>query len=188
MWKFLLVGVSGVVAAPIAWTFLLHDYQKQRILTFLHPDSDPLGAGYNIIQANIAAGSGGWFGKGLLQGSQSQLSFLPEKQTDFIFTMLAEEFGFAGGILVLALFTLVLFYAISIALTCRNQFGRLLAVGVGGFLFFHLFINIGMATGMMPVVGVPLPFLSYGGTILVTSLAGVGILLNVQQNRMVSLS
>ena len=179
---FIVIGGGGLVALPVAWQFL-HDYQKQRVLTFLDPEKDPLGAGYNIIQSVIAIGSGGLFGKGFLKGSQGQLDFLPEKQTDFIFTMLSEEFGFVGSGIVIACYTLLMLYALGIALASRNRFGSLMAVGIGAMLFLHVFINIGMSMGMLPVVGVPLPLLSYGGTMLVAMLAAFGLLLNVWAHR-----
>lgn len=179
---FLLIGGAGLVALPIAWQFL-HSYQKRRVLTFLDPEKDPLGAGYNIIQSVIAIGSGGLFGKGYLKGSQGQLDFLPEKQTDFIFTMLSEELGFMGSGLVILCYTLLILYALGIALSSRNRFGALVAVGISAMLFLHMFINIGMSMGMLPVVGVPLPLLSYGGTMLITMLAAFGLLLNVWGHR-----
>ncbi len=179
---FMIIGGAGLVSLPVAWQFL-HDYQKQRVLTFLDPEKDPLGAGYNIIQSVIAIGSGGLFGKGFLKGSQGQLDFLPEKQTDFIFTMLAEEFGFVGSAFIIGCYTLLILYALGIALSSRNRFGSLTAVGISAMLFLHVFINIGMSMGMLPVVGVPLPLLSYGGTMLVAMLAAFGLLLNVWAHR-----
>jgi len=179
---FIVIGGAGLIALPVAWQFL-HDYQKQRVLTFLDPEKDPLGAGYNIIQSVIAIGSGGLFGKGFLKGSQGQLDFLPEKQTDFIFTMLSEEFGFLGSTVVIACYMLLILYALGIAMASRNRFGALIAVGISAMLFLHMFINIGMSMGMLPVVGVPLPLLSYGGTMLVAMLAAFGLLLNVWAHR-----
>jgi len=167
----------GLASAPIGWHFL-HDYQKQRVLTFLNPEADPLGAGYNILQSMIAIGSGGLFGKGFLNGSQGQLDFLPEKQTDFIFTMLAEEFGFLGGAAIIACYCLLIILALAIASRSRNRFGGLVAAGISAMLFMHVFINIAMVMGMIPVVGVPLPLLSYGGSILLAMLTGFGLLLN----------
>jgi rod shape determining protein RodA len=174
--------LAGLAALPVGWHFL-HDYQKRRVMTFLDPGSDPLGAGYNITQSIIAIGSGGLTGKGFLQGSQGQLDFLPEKQTDFIFTMVAEEFGFAGVSVVLVLFLVVLGYALALILRSRNRFGSLVAAGICAMLFFHLLINVAMVMGLVPVVGVPLPFLSYGGTFLLTTLMAMGLLLNVLVNR-----
>lgn len=179
IWKFVLVGVSGLASLPVLWQYVLHDYQKKRVLTFLDPETDPLGDGYNILQSKIAIGSGGFTGKGFLHGSQSQLSFLPEKQTDFIFTMFSEEFGFVGGVAVILLYAIIITYGIMIALNCRNHYGRLLAVGVVGLFFLHIFINIGMTMGLLPIVGAPLPLLSYGGTIMSTILIAFGLLLNV---------
>lgn len=177
-WKLFAAGiVGGVSALPVVWHFL-HDYQKRRVYTFLDPESDPLGAGYNIMQSKIAIGSGGFFGKGFLEGSQSQLNFLPEKQTDFIFTMFAEEFGMVGGIFILLLFALTIAIGFRIAIASRNQFGRLVAGGISTVMFIHLFINVAMVMGLIPVVGVPLPFLSYGGSVLIAMMIGYGFVLN----------
>ncbi len=183
---FIIAGAGALIALPVAWQFL-HDYQKQRVLTFLNPDQDPLGAGYNIIQSIIAIGSGGLFGKGYLKGSQGQLDFLPEKQTDFIFTMLAEEFGFVGCLVVILSYLLLLVFCIGIALRSRHRFGALIAVGIGALLFLHVLINIGMSMGLLPVVGVPLPLLSYGGTMLITIFLAFGLLMNVWIHRDVTL-
>ncbi len=174
---FLIILACICAAAPVGWHFL-HDYQKQRVLTFLHPEDDPLGAGYNIMQSIIAIGSGGFFGKGFLQGSQSQLDFLPEKHTDFIFTMIAEEFGFVGCCFVLMLYMILIGYGIAIALRCRHLFGSLLSVGVSAMLFIHIIINMMMVMGLIPVVGVPLPLLSYGGSIMISMLMGFGLMQN----------
>ncbi|MCR9255881.1 MAG: rod shape-determining protein RodA [Alphaproteobacteria bacterium] len=182
LWKFALVGMAGLAALPIAWSFL-RDYQKARIMTFVNPESDPLGAGYHILQSKIALGSGGVFGKGFMNGSQAHLDFLPEKQTDFIFTMLAEEFGMAGAVGLLALFLMVLAYGLFVALQSRNQFGRLLAFGLTINLFLYLFINVAMVTGLIPVVGVPLPLISYGGTAMLTVLLGIGLVLGADIHR-----
>ncbi len=153
------------------------------MLTFLDPSADPLGAGYNIIQSKIAIGSGGFWGKGLLHGSQAQLDFLPEKQTDFIFTMLAEELGFIGVLGLTALYAALLGFAMLLAVRCRNAYGRLIAAGVATMFFAHILINVSMVTGLIPVVGVPLPFLSYGGSFLLTALAGCGLLMHVYIHR-----
>ena len=186
-WQYFAGAITAVAAAaPVAYHFL-HDYQKRRVMTFLNPDADPLGAGYNIIQSKIAIGSGGLFGKGLLNGSQGQLDFLPEKQTDFIFTMLAEELGFIGVLGLLALYVLLLSFAMMLAIRARSAYGRLLAAGVAALFFAHIFINMAMVMGMIPVVGVPLPFLSYGGSFLLTTLMASGILLHVYMNREVNL-
>ncbi|MGB0683977.1 MAG: rod shape-determining protein RodA [Magnetovibrionaceae bacterium] len=182
LWKFGLAGAVVLGAAPVAWSFL-HDYQKQRVLTFLDPERDALGAGYHIIQSKIALGSGGIMGKGFLQGTQGHLNFLPEKQTDFIFTMLAEEFGLLGGLGLLGLYALLLAYGFFIALRSRNHFGRLVAMGVTTTFFLYVFINIAMVMGLIPVVGVPLPLISYGGTVMMTLLIGFGLLLNVWVHR-----
>jgi rod shape determining protein RodA len=182
LWKFAVVGFLGLSAIPIGWQFL-HAYQKQRVLTFLDPESDPLGAGYHILQSKIALGSGGLFGRGFLQGSQSHLNFLPEKQTDFIFTMLAEEFGMFGGLTLLCLYAILLIYGLAIALRSRNQFGRLLAVGITCNLFLYVFINIAMVMGLVPVVGVPLPLISYGGTAMLTIMAALGLLMSIYIHR-----
>jgi rod shape determining protein RodA len=173
-------GLTAVV--PIGW-HLLRDYQKNRIYTFLDPQSDPLGAGYHILQSQIALGSGGLFGKGFLNGTQSHLSFLPEKQTDFIFTTLAEEFGFAGGFGLLTLYALIIGYGFVIALRCHNHFGRLLGLGILTNFSLYVFINIAMVMGLIPVVGVPLPLISYGGTALVAMMFGMSLLLNVGVHR-----
>jgi rod shape determining protein RodA len=181
-WKFVIVLAGGAGAVPVAWRFL-RDYQKERIYTFLDPESDPLGAGYHSLQSKIAIGSGGVFGKGFLQGTQSHLSFLPEKQTDFIFTMLAEEWGLVGGLVLLALYTLVFIYGYAIAFRCRNQFGRLLALGITVNFFLYVFINTAMVMGLIPVVGVPLPLISYGGTAMLTVMFGMGLLMSVYVHR-----
>jgi rod shape determining protein RodA len=182
LWKFGVVAALGAAAVPVAWQFL-HDYQKQRVLTFLNPESDPLGAGYHILQSKIALGAGGMFGKGLLEGSQSHLNFLPEKQTDFIFTMLAEEFGLLGGVALLLLYALVILYGFAIALRARNQFGRLLAIGLTVNLFLYVFINIAMVMGLIPVVGVPLPLVSYGGTAMLAIMISFGLVISVYVHR-----
>ena len=182
IWKFAVLLLAVLISAPISRQFL-REYQKQRVLTFLNPESDPLGSGYHIIQSKIALGSGGVFGKGFMQGSQSHLSFLPEKQTDFIFTMLAEEFGLIGGLVLLGLYILILAFGFSIANNCRNHFGRLVSMGVTTTFFLYVFINIAMVMGLIPVVGVPLPLVSYGGTAMMTLLLGFGLLLSVHINR-----
>lgn len=182
IWKFAVLAVGGLSLIPIAWPFL-HDYQKRRVLTFFNPESDPLGSGYHIIQSKIALGSGGMFGKGFLAGTQSHLNFLPEKQTDFIFTMLAEEFGLVGGLTLLALYFLVLAYGIAIALRSRSQFGRLAGLGITSIFFLYVFINIAMVMGLIPVVGVPLPLISYGGTAMLSVLIAFGLLMGVYVHR-----
>ena len=182
LWKFVVVGIAGLAAAPIAWQFL-HEYQKKRIFTFLNPEIDPLGAGYHIIQSKIALGSGGLMGKGFMRGPQSHLHFLPEMQTDFIFTMLAEEFGLVGGLALIILYALILTYGMIIAARSRNQFGRLVAGGIISTFFFYVFINIAMVTGLIPVVGVPLPLVSYGGTVMLTLMIGFGLVISVGVHR-----
>jgi rod shape determining protein RodA len=184
---FIAAGVAAVASVPVGWQFL-REYQKQRIYTFLDPENDPLGAGYHILQSKIALGSGGMFGKGFLNGSQSHLSFLPERQTDFIFTMLAEEFGLAGGLMLLGLYVLILIYGIAISLWAKSQFGRLVAIGVTTTFFVYVFINIAMVTGLIPVVGVPLPLVSYGGTAMMTIMVGAGLLVSVYVHRDVEIS
>jgi rod shape determining protein RodA len=182
MWKFVLGGAAALAVIPVAWQFL-HDYQRRRILTFLDPESDPLGSGYHILQSKIALGSGGIFGKGFMEGSQSHLNFLPEKQTDFIFTMLAEEFGMIGSLVLLGLFALVLVYGLSIALRCRHQFGRLVAMGITSSVFMSMFINVAMVMGLIPVVGAPLPLVSYGGSAMMTILMGFGFVMSANVHR-----
>jgi len=182
VWIFALAAAGALVAAPLAWS-MLRGYQKSRLLTFLDPERDPLGAGYHILQSKIALGSGGLFGKGFLQGTQSHLSFLPEKQTDFIFTMIAEEFGLIGGVVLLALYLAVIVYAFAIALRSRSRFGRLLGLGIATNFFLYAFINTAMVTGLIPVVGVPLPLISYGGTAMIAVLIGFGMVMNVGIHR-----
>lgn len=176
--NFLVAGLLGLAAVPVIWIFVLYDYQKRRVLTFLNLENDPLGSGYNIMQSKIAIGSGGVTGKGYLLGTQGQLNFLPEKQTDFIFTMLAEEAGFLGAIITIALYCLLIFFGTVSAMRTNHQFGKLLIIGIINILFIHMFVNIGMTSGLIPVVGAPLPFISYGGTITATMLIGFGFLLN----------
>lgn len=181
-WMFGVVGAAGLAVLPVAW-HLLHDYQKKRVLVFLNPESDPLGAGYHITQSKIALGSGGIFGKGFLQGSQSHLNFLPEKQTDFIFTLFTEEWGLAGGLTLISLFSMIIAYGYVISLGCQSQFGRLLAMGVVVNFFVYIFINMGMVMGLLPVVGVPLPMISYGGTAMLSVLFGFGLLMSAHVHR-----
>jgi rod shape determining protein RodA len=184
---FLLMGGVAAAGIPIVWRFL-RDYQKSRIYTFLNPDSDPLGAGYHILQSKIAFGSGGLFGKGFLFGTQSHLSFLPEKQTDFIFTTLAEEFGLIGALTLLILYCIIFVYGFAIALRSRNTFGKLLAMGIAINFFLYVFINTAMVTGLIPVVGVPLPLISFGGTAMLTVMFGFGLLMSVCVDRDVRLN
>jgi rod shape determining protein RodA len=187
VWLFAAVAAAGGAAAPIAWKSM-HGYQKRRVLTFLDPGADPLGAGYHITQSRIALGSGGLFGKGFLNGTQSHLNFLPEKQTDFIFPLLAEEWGLWGGLGLLALFALVTLYGLGIGLRSRSQFGRLLAIGLSINLFLYVFINMAMVMGLIPVVGVPLPLISYGGTSMLAVMMGFGMLMSVLVHRDVRIS
>lgn len=175
IWKFVTVIVLALVSMPIIWS-LLHDYQKKRVYTFLNPESDPLGAGYNIIQSIIGIGSGGIFGLGFNNGPQSQLDFLPEKHTDFIFTILAEEFGFMGVFIVLSLCLVILVYGILLSWSLKNQFARLIFVGVLGMFAVHIIINTAMISGLLPVVGVPFPLLSYGGSNQIAFLSGFSIM------------
>ncbi|MBV9541719.1 MAG: rod shape-determining protein RodA [Alphaproteobacteria bacterium] len=187
-WWWILPAISAVlVAVPMAWQFVLHDYQKRRVLTFLDPESDALGAGWNITQAKIAVGSGGSIGKGFLEGTQSRLNFLPEKQTDFIFTNFAEEFGFVGCIALLILFAVVIGYGIQIATSARSQFGRLLAMGVTLNFFFYIMINASMVMGLIPVVGIPMPLISYGGSAMFSVMFGFGLLMSVHVHRQVEI-
>ena len=187
-WKIIVPVIALAVAiVPIGWEFALKDYQKQRVYTFLDPESDPLGAGYNITQSKIALGSGGVFGKGFGQGTQSRLNFLPEKQTDFIFTVLGEEFGLVGLTVLMGLYLLLLLQGVNIAMDTRSQFGRLVAMGVCVNFLLYILINTSMSMGLIPVVGIPLPLVSYGGTALMTVLLGFGLLLSVQLHRSIDI-
>jgi rod shape determining protein RodA len=178
--KWFFVSSIGALMAiiPIFWNFVMHSYQKQRILTFLNPESDPLGSGYHIIQSKIAIGSAGFFGKGFMQGTQSHLAFLPEKHTDFIFGLLAEDFGMFGSVCLIVLYIILILSCIKIAVNNRNYFSSLMVIGVAVCIFLYAFINICMVTGLMPVVGVPLPFVSYGGTSMLTLMVAVGLVFN----------
>lgn len=183
-WKIIVpVVVLAVAAVPVGWEFVLKDYQKQRVYTFLDPDTDPLGSGYNTLQSKIALGSGGVFGKGFGEGTQSRLNFLPEKQTDFIFTVLGEEFGLFGLTILMGLYLTILAQGVMIALDTRSQFGRLVAMGVCLNFLLYILINTSMSMGLIPVVGIPLPLVSYGGTALITVLFGFGLLLSAQIHR-----
>ena len=187
-WWWIAPTLSAAAAAiPLAWKFVLHDYQKARVLTFLNPESDALGAGWNITQAKIAIGSGGIAGKGFLQGTQSRLNFLPEKQTDFIITNFGEEFGFVGCIALLILFAVVIGYGVQIAMSARSQFARLLAIGIVLNFFFYIMINSAMVMGLIPVVGIPMPLISYGGTAMLTVMFGFGLLLSVHVHRQIEI-
>ncbi len=182
IWKFGVFAFLALAGTPVVWQFL-RPYQQQRVLTFLDPERDPLGAGYHIIQSKIALGSGGLTGKGFLKGSQAHLNFLPEKQTDFIFTVLAEEFGMIGGLVLLGLYTLILAYGFAIALRSRSQFGRLVGLGVTATFFLYVFVNVAMVMGVIPVVGAPLPLISYGGTAMMTLMVSFGLLMGVDIHR-----
>jgi rod shape determining protein RodA len=180
--SFLMIATSIILATPFFW-FALKEYQRTRILTFLNPDMDPLGAGYHIIQSKIAIGSGGIWGKGYLQGTQCKLHFLPEHHTDFIFAVLGEEWGFVGCGIVLALYLALILWGLTKGVRTQDRFGSIVAFGVTAMIFWHVVINVGMVLGIMPVVGLPLPFLSYGGSSAVVMLIGIGLLLNVRARR-----
>ena len=182
--KFLIVFVGLCASTPILWTFL-REYQKKRISVFLNPELDPFNSGYNIVQSKISIGSGGLFGKGLGAGTQSQLEFLPEHQTDFIFASLSEDFGFVGGMILLMLYSMIIYVSIGIAINSKSVFGKLLAIGVVSMFFSHIFVNIGMVMGLVPVVGVPLPLISYGGTMMGSMLGGFALVMNVHVNQSV---
>ncbi|MBU3823917.1 MAG: rod shape-determining protein RodA [Candidatus Oceanisphaera merdipullorum] len=183
-WRLILAAAVAVAAfLPPLWFFLMHDYQKRRVLTLLNPESDPLGAGYHIIQSKIAIGSGGLWGKGWLQGTQSQLEFLPERHTDFIFAVLAEEFGLIGVCLLVLLYLFIIWRGLYISMQAQGAFPRLLGGALTLTFFVYVFVNIGMVSGLLPVVGVPLPLISYGGTSMVTLMAGFGILMSVHTHK-----
>jgi rod shape determining protein RodA len=182
--KFFISGIiMGLAAIPVLWNFVMLPYQKNRVLTFMNPENDPLGAGYHIMQSNIAIGSSDFFGKGFLQGTQSRLEFLPEKHTDFIFTLLVEDFGMFGAMLLLTFFALFLYFGFSIASQVKSSYAKSVAIGITIMVFLHAVINMSMVMGLMPVVGIPLPFISYGGTSMMTMLIAVGFLLNAYVHR-----
>lgn len=186
LWKGIAVFILNLLSGPasrLIWDYLLKDYQKTRILIFLNPETDPLGSGYHIIQSKIAVGSGGILGKGLLHGTQTQLNFIPVQHTDFIFSVIGEEFGFIGGLILLILYLIIIWRIIDIALKSNDSFGGLIAMGLGTMMLFHVFVNLGMAIGIMPVVGIPLPFVSYGGTSLLINFIAIGILESIVLNR-----
>ena len=186
-WRLILFALGSACALiPVLYYFVLHDYQRRRILTLFNPWEDPLGAGYHTIQSMIAIGSGGLAGKGWVEGTQSQLDFLPERHTDFIFSVFAEEFGFIGFLLLMALYLAIVFRGIYIAIDTRSIFARLLSGSITLTFFFYVFVNIGMVAGILPVVGVPLPLVSYGGTSMVTLMIGFGMLMSVRSHRDVS--
>lgn len=181
-----IIGAAAVALAafiPILWFFLMREYQKVRVRTLFNPESDPLGAGYHIIQSKIAIGSGGISGKGWLQGTQSQLEFLPERHTDFIFAVIAEEWGMIGFLLLLSLYLFIIGRGLYLASQAQTAFGRMMAGSVVLSFFVYIFVNIGMVSGILPVVGVPLPLISYGGTSMVTLMAGFGILMSIHTHR-----
>lgn len=182
MWKVWSVIIVLCASLPLAWV-MLRDYQKERVLTFLDPERDPFGSGYHIIQSKIALGSGGLFGKGFMNGSQSHLDFLPEKQTDFIFSMFCEEFGFLGAMVLLGAYAILIGYGYLIAFQSRSSFGRYLSIGMTTLVFLYMIINTAMVTGLVPVVGEPLPLISYGGTSLLTFMFGLGLLFCVDIHR-----
>jgi rod shape determining protein RodA len=182
-WRLLLGAIATILALiPVLWQFM-HDYQKQRVLTLFDPQSDPLGSGYHIIQSMIAIGSGGIYGKGWLNGTQSQLDFIPERTTDFIYAVFAEEFGIMGAIVLLSMYAFIILRGLYIASTAQDRFGRLLAGSLSLTFFVYLFVNVGMVSGILPVVGVPLPLVSYGGTSMVTLMAGFGMLMSISTHR-----
>ena len=182
-YKYFIVGVFSILCSlPVLWQYL-KDYQKDRVLTFFNPERDPLGNGYHIMQSKIALGSGGIFGKGYMEGTQSHLNFLPEMQTDFIFTMLGEEFGFLGTLILLLIYAGLILVSIRLALKSRSLFSKYLSLGVCNVFFIYVFVNIGMVTGLLPVVGVPLPFISYGGSSMLAVMFGFGLLMNCYINR-----
>jgi len=184
-WKSVLIAAASILAIlPVAW-FFLKDYQKDRLLTFLSPESDPLGTGYHIIQSMIAVGSGGFLGKGFLRGSQTQLKFLPEQQTDFVFSVFAEEWGFVGGFVLMVMFISLFIWGLKIALHSKDLLGTILAFGITALIAWQMVINMGMVLGILPVVGIPLPFISYGGSAMFTLLGAIGLLMNVSVRKFI---
>lgn len=177
------IAIGVMVLMPVAYKFVLKDYQRQRIITFIDPQSDPRGAGYNSIQSMIAVGSGQFFGKGFTKGTQSQLNFLPEHHTDFVFSVFSEEHGFVGFLVLITLYMILLTNALKVAYGSNDKFGMLFAFGLGAMFFWHVFINMGMTTGIMPIVGVPLPFMSKGGTFMISCMLAVGILTNIANKK-----
>jgi rod shape determining protein RodA len=175
--------VMGIATAPFLW-MRLAQYQKDRLLTFINPNADPTGTGYTLLQSKVAIGSGGLYGKGWFHGTQTQLGFLPEKHTDFIFSVLGEEWGFVGAMVIIFLYIVLLYYCLSVAERSRSIYGKVAAVGLGMMLFTHIFINMAMTVGLMPITGLPLPFLSYGGSSLLTSFIAIGLLLNFNSQKL----
>lgn len=186
IWKFVVLITTAVLSFPLIWSFL-EDYQKRRVMTFLNPESDPTGAGYHITQSKITLGSGGVLGKGFLQGTQTRLNFIPEKHTDFILTVLCEEFGLIGALVLCVLYALIIGYGFLIAYRCTSFFGKILAIGLTVNFALYVFINMAMVMGLMPVVGVPLPLMSYGGTAMVTLFIGFGLVecVNINQEMVI---
>jgi rod shape determining protein RodA len=183
-WRWVITALTtAIIGGYVGFTFFMHDFQRKRILTFLNPERDPLGEGYQITQSKIAIGSGGVFGVGYMRGTQSQLDFLPERHTDFVFAMLLEEFGIIGGLLALALYLGVIGFGVFIAITSRNYFGKLLASGISILIFIYVSINAAMIMGLMPVVGMPMPLLSYGGSVMLSIMFAIGLVQNVKVNR-----
>jgi len=180
---FISCGILAIISAPFLWFFVLYEYQKRRIITFLNPEDDPLGNGYNIIQSKIAIGSGGLSGKGYMEGTQGQLNFLPEKHTDFIFTTISEEFGFIGSIFTITIYCLIFYRIISIAINSKDHFAKFSCGGIASMLMIHFIINIAMITGLLPVVGSSLPLISYGGTMTASTLISFGFALNFALNK-----
>jgi rod shape determining protein RodA len=188
-WRLVVAGIGAVmVIAPMMFFFVLHDYQRQRVLTFMNPEADPSGAGYHTLQGKIALGSGGFLGKGFGLGSQSQLDFLPEKHTDFIYASLAEEFGFVGAMGLLVVYALIVMRTLQIASVSHSHFGRLAASGVIATFALYVLINAAMILGLAPVVGIPMPMLSYGGTVLLTVMIGFGLVMSVRVHRYAEIS
>jgi rod shape determining protein RodA len=177
------IVIAGVIGAPLAYHFVLHDYQRVRVRTFINPQSDPLGEGYHTIQSMISTGSGQLFGKGYLKGTQSKLEFLPEHHTDFVFSVFAEEWGFLGSFFVMGLYLILIFLGIDVVRKAKDKFGGVLAMGSLAIIVWHLVVNAGMELGLLPVVGVTLPFFSYGGSSVITTMIAVGILLSVSARR-----
>lgn len=175
--------ITGLIAAPIAWFGVLENYQKRRLLIFLNPEQDPLGDGYHTLQSEVAVGAGQLFGRGLFNGTSNQFGFLPEKHTDFIFSVVAEELGFMGVIILIILYSIMIYKCIKIAREAKDEFGAYLVVGVVFMLTFHIFLNIAMTIGLAPVTGKPLPFISYGGTFMLTNMMAIGLVLNVSMRK-----
>ncbi|MBA3581660.1 MAG: rod shape-determining protein RodA [Gammaproteobacteria bacterium] len=186
-WRIMITGgVLAAAAVPLMWFKFMHDYQRQRVLTFLNPESDPLGSGYHIIQSKIAIGSGGVYGKGWTNGTQSHLDFLPERSTDFIFAVFGEEFGWFGAVILLGMYAFLIYRCWRIALRARDRYSRVLGGALTLTFFVYVFVNVGMVIGLLPVVGVPLPLISYGGTSMVTLMAGFGMLMSINSDRRLS--